>query len=176
MTRSSKKRRPGLPPTSIRANAVTMESAVDLLASMHALEIREGRNHGRDAEELVPGEETPLHRLGFAAHEREQADPGLRTAKAAILEGPMGFAHGELTAANALANRSAAVALRRDSGRRGTDRRSWTWPALLCTAGLDAGQRRTLAEQYARKIAREPSTFADLVDVAGLPVGITWES
>lgn len=163
----------GLPLTSIRANAVTMEAAVDLLASMHALDVREGRNYGRDAAELVPGEETPLHRLGFAAHEREHAEPGLRAAKAAILEGPMGFAHGELTAANVLANEAQVTFT--GFGQAGYGSQVMDLAALLSTAGLDAGQRRTLAEQYARKIAREPSAFADLVDVAGLLWGITWE-
>lgn len=78
------------------------EAVMAALAAWHQLPIREGLDWGRLPEDLYPAAEVPLHRLGFAAAEREPAMVPLAEAHAYLLASPFGFAHRNATAANVL--------------------------------------------------------------------------
>ena len=84
------------------------EAAIEALAALHALPMHEGLNWGADPADLIPEGELPLHRLGFAADERETGARPLAAAPGRRLETPFGFAHGDATAAHILLAKGAA--------------------------------------------------------------------
>jgi len=146
------------------------EAAMDALAALHALQVREGLRW-----ELVPGEvlaegEVPLHRLGFAAHEREPARELLASARTVLLETPLGFVHGEATASHLLLRPGGATLT--GFGAAGFGMQLFDVAAFLLTAGLDGNERRILARRYstARGLPFEPT--ADLIDLVSIWWGL----
>lgn len=142
------------------------EAAVEALAALHSLPIREGLDWERSPEQLLPSDDVPLYRLGFAAREREAALEPLARAHAAILGTPFGFAHREATAARLLLAPGRATLI--NYTRAGFGPQLFDLAAFLLTAGLEAAGRRALAHRYAALRGLEPQSTADLVDLAGL--------
>lgn len=149
--------------------AGSAEAAIEALAALHALPVREGLRWGASPAEALPGPDVPLHRLGFAAHEREPAREWLQAMHEVLLEGPFGFVHGEATAANVLLAPGRAW-LTEFSGA-GFGAQLFDVAAFLLTCGLEAPARQALAARYAqaRGLGRET---ADLVDLAGIAWGM----
>jgi hypothetical protein len=146
------------------------EAAMDALAALHALEVHEGLRWEVEPGEVLPDAEVPLHRLGFAAHEREPARASLASARSVLLEAPFGFVHGESTAAHVLLRPMGATLI--GFGAAGFGAQFFDVAALLLTAGLEAGERRRLSCRYAasRQLPAEPT--ADLIDLAGIWWGL----
>ncbi len=146
------------------------EAAVEALAVLHQLPLREGLRWGRRPEDLFPEEELPLHRLGFAAQEREPAREHFATAREELLASPFGFAHGNAVAQNVPLGRGRAWLV--DFGGAGFSAQLYDVAAFLMTSGLEAPARRVLAMHYARRRSLEPNQTADQVDTAGILWGI----
>lgn len=164
---------PGLPLLSIRPDQSTLEAAVDALAALHQLPVSEGSDFEKTPEELLPEEEPPLHRLGFAAQEREPALEPFRSAHRSLLKTPFGFAHRNLTAANVLAGAPGVAFV--NFGHAGFGAQLFDVVALLSTAGLSPEQRRSLAQRYALRTGGDPDAVADLADLAAIAWGVERE-
>lgn len=161
----------GLTALSFVPPATALESAVDAIATMHGLGLREGLRWERDGADLVPGSDLALHRLGFAAHEREPALAAIAEARAALGAGPIGFVHGELHAGHVVFARNGPVLVEFGAG--GQGQQLCDVAAFLATAGLEPTLRRELAERYAKRRGR-PAEMADAIDLATLPWGLEW--
>ena len=146
------------------------ESAVTALAELHALPVREGLRWGMTPADLVSDEEVPLHRLGFAAHEREPALEPLRSGRTAVLATPFGLVHGDPTAARVLFSGSRATLV--DYSEAGYGSQFMDVAAFLLTSGLDAAARRALAAHYARVRGLALADTVDGIDLAGIIWGI----
>ena len=157
----------------LRPDAAMMERAIDALAALHRLDIREGLDQGAEPNDVLPAAEPPLHRLGFAAHERAPALEPFRSAHAALLKTPFGFAHRELTATNVVVAQDAVTFTR--FGAAGYGPQLFDVAALLATANVPAPARRDLAVRYASHTGGDPDTIADLVDLAGIAWGVEYE-
>ncbi len=145
------------------------EAAVEALAALHDLPLREGLDWGRAPAEVLPAAEAPLHRLGFAASERDPAREPLAAAHEALLGGSFGFAHRNATAANVLL--APGRAWLAGFGDAGFGPQLFDVAAFLLTSGLNAAARMALAARYAqaRGLARDT---AGLVDLAGVVWGL----
>lgn len=145
------------------------EAAIEALAALHILPVREGLRWGTTANDLLPDPDVPLHRLGFAAHEREPAREWLSAMHEALLAGPFGFVHGEATAANVLL--APGQAWLTEFSKAGFGAQLFDVAAFLLTCGIDAPGRHALAARYAqmRGLARES---VDLIDLAGIAWGM----
>ena len=142
------------------------EAAVDALAAFHGIEFA--------GLVLTPvaaeAEELPLHRLGFAAHERDPARAPLLAARDALAAGPQGLVHGAATAANVLLAPGRATLT--SFGRTGFGPQLDDVAAFLLTAGLDPQERAGLVRRYARARDLDDGPTVDLVDLAGLLWGL----
>ena len=149
------------------------EAAIEALAALHALPIREGLDWGAEPGDLIAGadgEEVPLHRLGFASDEREPAREPLAQARAALLETPFGFAHRDATAAHILLAPNCATIVNFEQA--GFGPQLFDVAAFLLTSGLEPAARRALAAAYARLRSIDPMQTIDLIDLAGILWGI----
>jgi aminoglycoside phosphotransferase (APT) family kinase protein len=146
--------------------AGTLEAAIEALASLHSLPIREGLRWEREPAGLLPEADVPLHRLGFASHEREPAERPLAEAHDALLAGPFGFVHGDATAAHILLAPGRATLI--NFTRAGYGPQLFDLAAFLLTAGIEPAGRRALAHRYANLRGMDARTTVDLTDLAGL--------
>ena len=88
----------GVSTLALQLPPAAMDMAVDIIAQLHALPVREGLRQG-DTPESTIETDLPLYRLGFTSTEREAAAPHLAKARELLLEyAPFGFVHGECTA------------------------------------------------------------------------------
>ena len=149
------------------------EAAMAAFAALHALPLREGLDWGKEPADLLPEGEFPLHRLGFAASERDGARGPLQEAHERLLASPFGFAHRNATAANvALAPGKAWIS---DFSTAGYGPQLWDVAAFLLTSGLEAPARRALAAAYGAHRGMGAAEAADAVDLAGLFWGMHWQ-
>jgi hypothetical protein len=148
------------------------EAAMAALAAWHLLPIHEGLDWGRAPEDQFPAADIPLHRLGFAAAEREPALGPLAEAREYLLASSFGFAHRNAIAANVLL--APGRAWLTDFGAAGNGPQYFDVAAFLLTSGIEAPGRRALAAAYARHRDVSPETAADLVDLLGILWGIGW--
>lgn len=148
----------------------SLEAAMDVLAALHALNIREGLRWELDAAGLLPGAEFPLHRLGFAAHEREPAREPLAGTREALLASPAGFVHGAATADHVLLRPGGAALISFHAA--GLGLQLFDVAAFLLTSGVEAGARRELSMRYAAARGLPANETADLADLAALWWGL----
>jgi len=145
------------------------EAAIEALAALHVVPVREGLDWDESPADVLPAAEVPLHRLGFAAAERDPARGPLAAAHEALVATPFGFAHRDATAANVLLAPARAWLV--GFGRAGFGPQLFDVAAFLLTSGLDAPARAALAARYAQ--ARDlPRETVDLVDLAGIVWGL----
>ncbi|MCZ7577243.1 MAG: phosphotransferase [Dehalococcoidia bacterium] len=152
------------------AAAGAAEAAIAAFAAFHALPVREGLDWGCTPGDLYPPGEVPLHRLGFAADERERAREPLLGAREALLASPFGLAHRDATAGNILL--SSGQAWLTGFGKAGYGPQLFDVAAFLLTSGIEAAGRRALAAAYGRERGWEASATVDLVDLLGILWGI----
>ncbi|MCC7365898.1 MAG: aminoglycoside phosphotransferase family protein [Dehalococcoidia bacterium] len=150
--------------------AGALAAGVDALAALHALDVREGIRWGQAHTDVLPEEEVPLHRLGFAADEREPAREPLEAIREALLDGPFGFVHGNATAGHVLFARDRVVLT--GFGDAGFGPKLADVAAFLATCGADAAERRELAARYAAARGLDARATCDLVDCATLWWGL----
>lgn len=160
----------GLSPLAVVPPPGAAEAAIEAMAAFHQLPLREGSRWEQRPEDLVPDADLPLHRLGFAAHEREPAREPLAAARLEVLASPFGFAHGNVAAGNVLLGRSRAWLV--DFACAGFGPQLYDVASFLLTSGLEASARCALAMHYARLRSFEANQTADQVDAAGLLWGI----
>ena len=146
------------------------EAAIEALAAFHQLPVRKGLRWDQQPGDLLPVGELPLHRLGFAAQERDPAREHLAAARLEVIAGPFGFAHGNAAAQNVLLGRGQAWLV--DFGCAGFGSQLYDVASFLLTSGLEAPARRALAMHYARLRTFDPNKTADEVDAAGILWGI----
>ena len=146
------------------------EAAIEALAALHQLPVREGLRWEQRPQDLLPDGDLPLHRLGFAAQERDPAREHLAAARLEVIASPFGFAHGNAAAQNVLLGRGHAWLV--DFGSAGFGPQLYDVASFLLTSGLEAPARRALAMHYARLCAFDPNQTADEVDTAGILWGI----
>ena len=146
------------------------EAAMRALAGLHALPVSEGLDWGATPADLFPEGELPLHRLGFAATERDAARGPLAEARAALLSSPFGFCHRDATAGKILL--APGRAWLTDYGRAGFGPQMFDVAAFVLTSGIEAAGRRALAAAYARERGWEAAPTADLADLMGILWGI----
>lgn len=162
----------GLTALALVPPATALEEAVDVIAALHQLPAGDKLRSGLQQAAPVPGPDLPLHRLGFAAHEREPAAELLATAREALGAGPVGFVHGELHAGNVVFTAGGPRLV--EFGAAGHGHQLLDIAAFLATAGLEPPLRRDLAERYARRLALDPAATADAIDLATIPWGLSW--
>jgi aminoglycoside phosphotransferase (APT) family kinase protein len=153
-----------LPPTG------AAEAAIQALAALHTLPTREGLDWERTPAELLADEEAPLHRLGFAAQERDLAVPLLAEARSLLLRTPFGFAHRDATAAHVLLLRGEAKLI--NFSRAGFGPQLFDVAAFLLTSGIEPSGRRVLAAMYAASAGTDGEATVDFIDLAGILWGI----
>jgi hypothetical protein len=110
------------------------EAAIEALVALHTSAVHEGLNWGARPEDLIPEGELALHRLGFAAPEREPAIAPFARARDAVIATPFGFAHGNATAANVLLAKGAATLTNFEAA--GYSSQYMDIAAFLLTSGL----------------------------------------
>lgn len=157
---------PGVSALSLAPPARSCEAAIDALAALHGLNIREGLRWELGVSGLLAQGEVPLHRLGFAAHEREPARGPLAAAREALLATPAGFVHGAATAGHVLLRPGGATLV--CFGEAGFGLQLFDVAAFLQTSGLEAQARRDLASRYAVARGLPGAETADLADLASL--------
>jgi hypothetical protein len=156
------------PATGFALGVERWAEAVDALAHLHEVGIREGLRWERTPREVLPPAPPPLYRLGFAAHERAPAEPLFAAARELLADTPFGFVHGHPTAANVLFGGSGVAVV--DYARAGFGAQLLDVAALIATSGLAAEERAALAERYGRR--RGIAAARDLVDVAAIVWGV----
>ncbi|MCK9520294.1 MAG: aminoglycoside phosphotransferase family protein [Dehalococcoidia bacterium] len=160
----------GLTALNVQIDGDGLASAIDALAALHAQELREGLRWGATPGDLYPEEEIPLHRLGFAAHERGPAQEALAKARKRLLEGPFGFVHGDATAANILFTREGPRLV--DFSAAGWGHQLFDVAVFLATCGAEAEVRRELAGRYARVRKLDPFATINGIELATLWWGL----
>ncbi len=161
---------PGLTALQVEPPPGAAAAAIQALAALHDLPVREGLDWERAPQELLPGAPPPLFRLGFAASERDAAAPHFVAAQAELLDTPFGLAHRAATAANVLLAPGLAWLI--DFRAAGFGPQLFDVAAFLLTAGIEPAGRRALAMEYARLRGLDPARTADLVDLAGIAWGV----
>ncbi len=162
----------GLTALAVVPPATALEEAVDLIAALHQLPVREKLRWEPAEAARVPGADLPLHRLGFAAHEREPAVALLEAARETLAAGPSGFVHGELHAGNVVFTAEGPRLV--EFGAAGQGHQLLDIAAFLATAGLEPPLRRDLAQRYARRRALDLASTTDAIDLATIPWGLAW--
>jgi aminoglycoside phosphotransferase (APT) family kinase protein len=160
----------GLTALNVEVVPEALADAVDALAALHALELREGLRWELSPEALLGEEEFPLHRLGFAAHERAPAHAALLDARSALLAGPFGFVHGHATAANVRFTRQGPRL--GDFSAAGFGHQLFDVAAFLATCGAGAGQRQELAGRYAHARQLDLSATTNAIELATIWWGL----
>ncbi|MGD9933237.1 MAG: phosphotransferase [Dehalococcoidia bacterium] len=163
----------GLPALVLESRHELLGAAMDLLAGLHSLPVREGLRWGMDPHEIIPGAGVPLFRLGFTSEERMAADPLLAAAQVALAASSLGFVQGSLTAGQLLLTETSAFFIDFESA--GFGPQLLDVASLLVSLGLAPAARRDLALRYARARALDPTPTADLVDLAGLIWAFQWQ-
>lgn len=148
----------------------SVAAAVGALAGLHQLPLANDFGWERSLEDALPADEVPLHRLGFAANEREAARAPLESLRDELRQSPVGFMHGDASAENVLLGKDRAWLV--DFGRAGFGCQLFDLAAFLLTCGLEAPARRVLAMEYAHRRGLDPGQIADLADGAGIVWGI----
>ncbi|MFN8506950.1 MAG: phosphotransferase [Dehalococcoidia bacterium] len=161
----------GLTALAVVPPATALEEAVDTIADLHQLPVGD-KVRWELEQHLVPGAELPLHRLGFAAHEREPALRLLESARETLAAGPFGFVHGELHSGNVVFTAGGSRLV--EFGAAAQGHQLIDIAAFLATAGLEPPLRRDLAERYARRRAFDLAVTADAIDLATIPWGLAW--
>ncbi|MGI8424993.1 MAG: aminoglycoside phosphotransferase family protein, partial [Chloroflexota bacterium] len=146
------------------------EAAIDGLAALHGAGVREGLHWGCAAADLFPPGELPLHRLGFAAPEREAAHAPFAALREELLTTPFGFTHGRATADNVLLGPRSATFV--DFEAAGFGPQLFDVAAFLLTAGLSAEYRHILAHRYGGLCGFPPTETAARIDLLALRWGI----
>jgi hypothetical protein len=146
----------------------SLEAAMEALAELHQAGIREGLDWERRPSDLVAENEVPLHRLGFAAHERAAADAPLAAVRGDVLAGPFGFSHRNATADHVLLAQGRAWLVGFEHAGQGAQ--LFDVAALLMTSGLDAGARARLGRRYAERRKLQPELF----EPASIWWGLEW--
>ncbi len=149
--------------------AASPEAAIDALASLHSLDIREGLRWEQSPAEMFPPGEIPLHRLGFSADERRPALGPITAAQALLLDSPFGFVHGSTAANHILLAPGRATLV--DFAAAGHGPQLFDVAAFLLTAGLEPGPRGELARRYISARSLDPGAV-DLIDLFGILWGI----
>lgn len=147
-----------------------LEAAVDAIATLHALDLRAGLRQGLSPAATLPPPEPPLHRLGFAAHEREVARPHLAAAHTSLLASPFGFVHGAFTASRVMLTREGPRIV--SFGAAGFGPQLFDLAAFLLTSGAEAPARAALAARYAAVRGLPTAAAATWFDDACLLWGI----
>lgn len=148
------------------------EVAIEALAALHRLPLREGLDWGRAPAELLPPAEVPLHRLGFSAAEREPALGPLRDAREVLLASPFGFAHRDAVAANiTLAPGRAWLT---NFATAGFGPHYFDVAAFLLTSGIEAPGRRALAAAYGQHAGISAAEATAAIDLLGILWGVSW--
>ncbi|MBI2767819.1 MAG: hypothetical protein HYX53_18135 [Chloroflexi bacterium] len=147
-----------------------LERVVATIAALHALPIRAGARWELPEDSLIPGVDVPLHRLGFAAHEREAAAAPIAAAREALRAGPFGFVHGRLTAGAVVLTAGGPVFT--GFAHAGAGHQLCDLAAFLVTAGLGLDERGALGGRYAAARGLEATTMQGLVELAGLLWGM----
>lgn len=159
----------GLTALAVVPAAPALEAAVDAVAALHALPLREGLRWDLTPGEMLPAS-FPLHRLGFAAHEREAAAPALTAAREALLAGPFGFCHGCLTADRVLLTGAGPRLVGFEAAGHGPQ--LFDLAAFLVTAGVLPPEREALARRYADARGLDPGEIAALAGLAEILWGV----
>jgi thiamine kinase-like enzyme len=162
----------GVTALAVEVGEAALGGAVTALARLHSLALKEGLHWGQPPEALLPGIELPLHRLGFAAPEREAALSPLAALRRALAETPFGFVHAEAVAANVLF--TAGRVLLVDFAAAGSGSQLADVAAFLLTAGAGPSLRQALAAAYARQRGLDVSETVELIDAAGLLWGLDY--
>ncbi len=160
----------GVSALSLAPPAGSCEAAIDALATLHGMNIREGLRWELGVSALLAEDEVPLHRLGFAAHEREPARGPLAAAREALLGTPTGFVHGAATAERVLLRPGGATLI--SFGGAGFGLHLFDLAAFLLTSGIEAQVRRDLAARYAVARGLPVADTMDLADLASLWWGL----
>jgi aminoglycoside phosphotransferase (APT) family kinase protein len=149
------------------------EAAMEALAALHELPVREGLDWGAEPADLFPESEWPLHRLGFSSAERDPAREPLSAAHVELLRSPFGFAHRDAVAANVVLAPGKAWLI--DFSAAGYGPQYFDVAAFLLTAGIEPAGRRALAATYARRRGTPPDTTADAIDLLGILWALRWQ-
>ena len=160
----------GMPALSVAPHPDHLDYAVDALAELHALPVREGLRWDEPPRPLLGLDDPPLYRLGFTSAERAAAAPALAVAADSLLETPFGFVHGEATAENVLFTARGVTLVSFQQG--GFGPQLFDLAAFLLTCGVAAPARRDLALRYAAKRDLPRTETADLADLAGIAWGL----
>jgi hypothetical protein len=160
----------GVAALSVAPHPDHLDYAVDALAALHSLPVREGLHWDESPRSLLGLDDPQLYRLGFTAPERAAAAPALAEAADSLLETPFGFVHGAATAGNVLLTARGVTLVNFHEA--GFGPQLFDLAAFLLTCGLAAPARRDLALRYAAKRDLARTETADLVDLAGLAWGL----
>jgi hypothetical protein len=166
----------GQPLLPFELTVAQLTPAIDALAALHMLPVREGLRWEQQPADLLVDADFPFFRLGYGAEQRRIAAAALEDARQALLSAaPFGFIHGDATAAKVIATGPDAVALV-GFGQAGHGLQLDDVAALLLTSGLDPATRSSLALRYAAAVGRKrgEDALAGLIDVAGLLWGLNW--
>jgi hypothetical protein len=150
--------------------AGALDGVVAGIAGLHALPVRAGARWELPEDSLIPGADVPLHRLGFAAHEREAAAGPIAAARAALSAGPFGFVHGRLTAGAVVLTTSGPILT--GFAHAGAGHQLCDLAAFLVTAGLEPDERGALSRRYAAARALDANAIPGLVELAGMLWGM----
>lgn len=162
---------PGVTTLALQLPPAAMTMAVDTIARLHSLPIREGLRQGQAPESVVESD-LQLFRLGYTSGEREAAAPHLDKARELLLEyAPFGFVHGECTADRLLVGADLAWLVDFSNG--GFGCQLYDVAAFLVTSGEPPEGREQLAMRYAA-IRKLPDHVAGLVELAELLWGLQW--
>jgi len=159
----------GLTALAVVPPLAALEAAVDAIAALHALPLREGLRWELAPSEMLPSS-YPLHRLGFAAHEREAAAAAIAAAREALLAGPFGFCHGCLTADRVLFTDAGPRLVGFEAAGHGPQ--LFDLAAFLVTAGMPPPGREALARRYAANRGLDTGHIAALAGLAEILWGV----
>lgn len=163
---------PGVTTLALQLPPAAVMMAVDTIARLHTLPVREGLRQGQPPESVIQGD-LQLFRLGFTSTEREAAAPHLQKARELLLEhSPFGFVHGECTADRVLIGADLAWLVDFSNGGHGCQ--LYDLAAFLVTSGEPAEGREQLAMRYTA-LRKLPEHVAGLVELAELLWGLEWQ-
>ncbi len=162
----------GLTALNVEPSADRLEAAVDTLAELHRLPIREGLRWERSPDATMPGRDLQLFRLGFTSEERAAAEPTLAEARAALASGSLGFCHAAATADHVVFGPSGPRLV--NFGAAGFGPQLCDIAAFLLTCGAEATLRDDLARRYAAGRLLPTGETAGMIELAGMLWGLDW--